>query len=108
MRASTPFYFNKQIKNIAMYITNKEIIKHLFQNPDVHHVIISTNDFGTFANAIDNKSNIIDSLDNIDITIDNDDFIVMEYDDEYNITSICSIPLIWLLRDSNYPINAIR
>ena len=90
-----------------MYITNKEIIECMFNDEKVHHIIISTNDFGTYANAIDSKGTLIKSLDNIGITIDNDDLVITEYDENNNATGACCIPLIWLLRNSTYPINTI-
>ena len=91
-----------------MYITNKEIIRCLFDNNSIDHIIIDTNDFGTFCNAFDNKGNIINSLDNVGVTIDNDDFIITEYNSEGDCVGACDIPLIWLLRNSDYPISAIR
>lgn len=76
-----------------MYINNKQLIKHLFQNPDVDHVIISANSFCTYANAIDSENNIIDSLNDINVTIDNENVIITEYDENFNVRETTTIPL---------------
>ena len=90
-----------------MYITNKEIIKCLFNDEKIHHITISTNDFGTFCDGFDNTGDRIKSISNINVTIDNDDFTITEYNDDCEIIGVCCIPLIWLLRNSNYPISTI-
>ena len=87
-----------------MYITNKEIIKHLFQRSDINHVIISSNEFCTYAIAIDDKNNVIETLNDINIEIDNNNFEITEYDDEFNVKDTCIIPLTYLIKNSN-PIN---
>lgn len=92
-----------------MYITNEEIIRCLFDddNNKIHHIIMASNDFGTYCNAFNDKGDIIKSLHDINITIDNNDFKISIYDDDFNIKSVCDIPLMWLIRNSTYPINQV-
>lgn len=82
-----------------MYITNKEIIRCLFDNEEIDHVIISDSG-NTSCTAFDNKHNIVETIYNVSITIDNECFNITMYDDFDEPNGMCSIPLLWLIRNS--------
>lgn len=89
-----------------MYITNKEIINTWFNNNNkIDHIIISDNEFGTNCIAFDNKHNVIEIKNKISIEIDNEYFVITEYDEDNEVSILCTIPLDWLMKNSECSVN---